>query len=66
MKSITGKSAIVNKPAAMTHLKPCVIEEYVPDIKKYEVSFDGSWVGYYSRFELLIDNPTGMIGSTID
>ncbi len=62
MKSIIGKGATVNKPGAMTHLKPCVVEEYKQDIKKYEVSFDSPWVGYYSRHELLIDNPTSTIG----
>ena len=57
MKSIIGKGATINKPDAMTHLKPCVVEQYIPGIKKYAVTFDSPWIGYYFRHELLIDRP---------
>ena len=55
MQSIVGKGAIVFKIGALTHMKPCVVEKYCPNIKKYEVNFDGPWVGYYTKHELLID-----------
>ena len=58
MKRIIGKGATVNKPGALTHQKQCVIEKYIPKTKKYEVSFDGPWVGFYYRNELSIDRPS--------
>jgi len=55
MSKFKGKGAVVNNPSALTHGRPCVIEKYERTIKKYEVSFDGSWCGWYKLKELTLD-----------
>ena len=39
----------------LTNGRSCVIEAYDSTIGKYEVSFDGSWCGWYRLRELNID-----------
>jgi len=55
MSKYAGKGATVNKPDALTHGKPCVVERWDPAAKKYEVSFDSPWCGWYKLKELMID-----------
>jgi len=55
MSKFKGKGAVINDPDAMTHGRPCVIENYNSKLKKYEVSFDGNWCGWYTLKQLTID-----------
>ena len=55
MSKFAGTGATVNKPDALTHGKPCVVERWDRKAKKYEVSFDGAWVGWYKLKELTMD-----------
>ena len=56
MSKFAGKGATVKKPDALTHGKPCVVERWDRKVKKYEVSFDGAWCGWYKLKELTMDD----------
>jgi len=57
MSEYIGRKARVVKDG-MTKGKRCVIEAYDKKISKYEVSFDGTWCGWYRLRELNIDKAT--------
>ena len=56
MSKFIGKGAVIKNPEAMTHGKPCVVDSYNHEIRKYEVSFDGGWCGWYTLKELKFDD----------
>lgn len=52
---ISGRGATINKPGALTHGMPCVIDSFDRGKLYYRVHFDEEWIGYYRREELIVD-----------
>lgn len=57
MSKFINKGAVVSNKNAITYGRPCVIESYDNNTRKYEVSFDNQWCGHYYLNELTIDEP---------
>jgi hypothetical protein len=55
MDKFIGKSAVINKPSAMTHEMPCVVEKWDKEAEKYFVDFGKGWCGWYLPSELVVE-----------
>lgn len=54
MRDLTNKKAMIIKVNSLTIGEECTISRYCEDNNKWEVSFEGTWVGWYAEDELLI------------
>ena len=50
-----GDIVKINNPSVLTHGKIAVITEWAEGSQKWEVSFDGSWIGWYKEEELILE-----------